>query len=409
MFFFNSKKQLFKNLMAVMKLDGFYLVNQKKINNGHVLTIGIPPYHSFSDIEKKKENFESYFKGIIEMEQIRFSDKLTMKIITQDIGFFDFEPVKTKSNEFYIGKLFDGENYFIDLNKDPHVLIAGKTGTGKSFLLASILTNLIYNHSNRYDIYLCQTAKRDIDYLKNCKGIKMNLYTPSETAMVLEDAVNEIDRRSEFFANNGFRGIDHYNSHNKTKKMKRKLYVFEEISLYMPDDTDSEEEQKDKNKVWQLIWKIVKLGRESGIHFMGLTQRTTVANLGGNGEIKSQLTRITFAQATELDSRNVIDCDLATKLQNRECYILGNNGLKLVKVPTIDKGMTILNKYVPEIICVNSKNNTTTKRIEFEQVQFTHTRIKDNEKSIKLDEKIVKERQKSNRKHKKGVSFDDND
>ena len=121
------------------------------------------------------------------------------------------------------------------------------------------------------------------------------------------------------------------------------------------------------------------------------------------------MTRITFAQATELDSRNVIDCDLATKLQNRECYILGNNGLKLVKVPTIDKGMTILNKYVPEIICVNSKNNTTTKGIEFEQVQFTHTRIKDNEKSIKLDEKIVKERQKSNRKHKKGVSFDDND
>lgn len=407
MFFFNSKKQLFKNLMDVMKLDGFYLVKQEKINNGHILTIGIPPYHSFSDIEKKKENFESYFKGIIEMEQIRFSNKLKMKIITNDVGLFDFTPVETKSNQIYIGKLFDGQYHFLDLNKDPHVLIAGKTGTGKSFLLASILTNLIYNHSNSYDIYLCQTSKKDIDYLKNCKGVKMNLYTPSETALVLEDAVKEINRRSEIFANNGFRGIDHYNSNNKAKKMKRKLYVFEEISLYMPDDTDTEEEQKDKNKVWQLIWKIVKLGRESGIHFIGLTQRTTVANLGGNGEIKSQLTRITFAQSSELDSRNVIDCDSATKLQDRECYVLGNDGLKLVKVPTIDKGMTILNKYVPEIICANSKSNKTVKGIQYEQVQFTHTPIKNNE--VKFDEKIVKNKPKPNKKHKKGVSFDDND
>lgn len=409
MFFFNSKKQLFKNLMEVMKLDGFYLVKQEKINNGHILTIGIPPYHSFSDIEKKKENFESYFQGIVEVEQIRFSNKLKMKIITNDIGLFDFAPVETKSNQIYIGKLFDGEYYFLDLNKDPHILIAGKTGTGKSFLLASILTNLIYNHSNSYDIYLCQTSKRDIDYLKNCKGIKMNLYTPSETALVLEDAVKEINRRSEIFANNGFRGIDHYNSNNKAKKMKRKLYVFEEISLYMPDDTDTEEEQTDKKKVWQLIWKIVKLGRESGIHFIGLSQRTTVVNLGGNGEIKSQLTRITFSQATELDSRNVIDCDLATKLQGRECYVLGNDGLKLVKVPTIDKGMTILNKYVPEIICANSKSNKTVKGIQYEQVKFTHTPIKNSDKPIKFDEKTTKNKPKSNKKHKKGVSFDDND
>ena len=240
-----------------------------------------------------------------------------------------------------------------------------------------MLTNLIYNHSKFYDIYLCQTAKRDIDYLKNCKGVKATLYTENEISYVLNRALKEINRRSEIFSKLGTRGIEHYNKVSKYR-MKRQLYVFEEISLY-----------EDCENVWNNIWKIVKLGRESGIHIIALTQRTTAANLGGSGEIKSQLARITFRQAQAIDSCNCIDCDLATKLKDREVYCLTTDGLKLIKVPTVD--MDRLNEYVPEIKCYNSDAEEIQVSEEPEHFEtYIDMRIEDYERLNKKPEKKVK-------------------
>ena len=352
------KKEKFQNLMLSMGLDKFYLIEDIKITNGHVLKIGIPPTSNFKKFEEKKQQLESHFKGIIEMEKIRFSSMIQMKVITKDIGNYMYAPVRPdKYYKLYIGKKFDNESFFIDLNTNSHILISGVTGSGKSYLLATMLTNLLYHYPKSFEVYLCQTAKRDIDYLKKCKGIKASLYTADETALVLEKAINEINKRSEMFSNVGAKGLDHYNKVTDSK-IKRKLFVFEEISLYMADETDSDEEATAKNKVWKQIWKIVKLGREVGIHFIGLTQRTTAANLGGSGEIKSQLCRITFRQAQKIDSNNCIDTDLATTLRDRECYVLSTEGLNLVKVPSIDKEMTILNKYLPEIKVSNKANET---------------------------------------------------
>lgn len=372
-----SKRKQFKNLMAVMKLDGFYLIEDKKIMNGHMLKVGIPPTSSYETFLKAKPKLEDYFKGIIEIEKVRFASYMNVKIITKDIGNYKFVPVKSGSSKLYIGKEFDGNDYFVDLNKDAHVLIAGVTGTGKSFLLASILTNLIYNNSKSYDIYLCQTAKRDIDYLKNCKGVKATLYTENEITYVLDKALKEINRRSELFAKNGTRGIEHYNKVSKVK-MKRQLYVFEEISLY-----------EDCEDIWRNIWKIVKLGRESGIHVIALTQRTTAANLGGSGEIKSQLARITFRQAQAIDSCNCIDCDLATKLKDREVYCLTTDGLKLIKVPTVD--MDSLNEYVPEIKCYDPNIEEIQVSEEPDHFEtYIDMRMEDYEKLNKKPEKKTK-------------------
>lgn len=372
-----SKRKQFRNLMSVMKLDGFYLIEDKKIMNGHMLKVGIPPTSSYENFLKAKPKLEDYFKGIIEIERIRFASYMNVKIITKDIGNYKFAPVESGPSKLYIGKEFDGNDYFVDLNKDAHVLIAGVTGTGKSFLLASMLTNLIYNHSKFYDIYLCQTAKRDIDYLKNCKGVKATLYTENEISYVLNRALKEINRRSEIFSKLGTRGIEHYNKVSKYR-MKRQLYVFEEISLY-----------EDCENIWNNIWKIVKLGRESGIHIIALTQRTTAANLGGSGEIKSQLARITFRQAQAIDSCNCIDCDLATKLKDREVYCLTTDGLKLIKVPTVD--MDRLNEYVPEIKCYNSDAEEIQVSEEPEHFEtYIDMRIEDYERLNKKPEKKVK-------------------
>lgn len=394
-----KRKEQWFNLMCVMKMTGFNLVNMREIMNGHVLTISIPPTSSFKEFASKKESFQSYFKGIVDFEEVRFSNLLQMKIITNDIGKYEFEPIKPPSKtHIYVGKTFDGKPYFINLKTDAHILIAGKNGGGKSFELAIILANIIYFQSKLFDIYLCQTAKRDIDYLKDCKSIKSSVYTAEETGLILEKAFNEINRRAELFANMGVRGVDGYNEASKSK-MKRKLYVFEEISLYMPDDTDSDEERKEKVKVWTLLWKMVKLGREVGINVFMLSQRTTAKNLGGDGEIKSQLARMTFYQAQQIDSMNVIDCDLATKLKELECYVLDTKGLTLLKVPYLSDGLLSLKKYVPEIIAydknaVQEQAITSIKELhrftkEEIQVEFEHTPIDECRKTQENKPKLV--------------------
>ena len=81
-----SKREKFDNLMTVMKLEGFRLIEDKKIMNGHILKISIPATSSFENFEKKKSQLEDHLGAIIELEKIRFTSMLIAKCINQDIG-----------------------------------------------------------------------------------------------------------------------------------------------------------------------------------------------------------------------------------------------------------------------------------------------------------------------------------
>ena len=165
-----SKREKFDNLMTVMKLDGFRLIEDKKIMNGHILKISIPATSSFENFEKKKAQLEDHLGAIIELEKIRFTSMFTAKCINKDIGKYKFDIVKAPENKLFIAKEFDGTPFLLDLDKEAHLLIGGQTGTGKSFLLASILTNLIATNKN-IEIYLSQIMKGEIGLFSNCASL----------------------------------------------------------------------------------------------------------------------------------------------------------------------------------------------------------------------------------------------
>ena len=146
------KKEKFQNLMLSIGLDKFYLIEDKKITNGHVLKIGIPTTSNFKKFEEKKQQLEDHFKGIVEIEKVRFSSMIQMKIITKDLGKYPFKIVKTHANNLFIAREFDTTPFFIDLDKEGHVLIGGQSGTGKTFLLSSILTNLIATNGDYIEL-----------------------------------------------------------------------------------------------------------------------------------------------------------------------------------------------------------------------------------------------------------------
>ena len=167
------------------------------------------------------------------------------------------------------------------------------------------------------------------------------------------------------------------------------------------------------------LLNILKLGRSAGIHVIMLSQRSTVSNLGGkNGDVKSNLTKITFYQNSNTNSQNVLDTNDATRLDNLECCVLDTKGITVIKVPYVDEDMTILHKYVPEmhifgVKTVNKNNVNFKKQPNFSQENTIKTTTNSN-KLLKNEQKTQKNDKNStefNEKHvkivKKGVICDE--
>lgn len=393
----NITSYKFNKTMKNLNLN-FTIENKQKIKNGILLTVKTPEGKSYKDLEKHIDSLESSLRGIIKIENIRFTNLIKIEVINKDPSFYDFEPVKSQNNMLYIGKQFNGQNYFVNIEKDPHILIGGMTGTGKTYLLSSILTNLIYNSSNDIDLYLSQIMKGEIGQFANCKPVKFVGNTLEEVSIILDKLSKIVDERSRKFNANGYKNLSHYNKKNK-KKFKRIYFVIEEVSFFIATDSDSEDIRKLKNKCWNNILVIVRAGRSSGVHFLSVTQRSTIANIPS--EVKSQMCCITLRQRSKRDSQNIIEDDGAVDLKDRECLVFCSKGLDIVKVPSVDDDYEILQKYVKEIIVPNKPQQKIIK-LEVEEVKFTHTPInldKDKDKIIFLEtaaekEKLVKDNKK---------------
>lgn len=383
--------------MANLKFN-FKIIKNKQIKNGVELTVKCPVGKSYKDLEKNIDSLESSLKGIVTIENIRFSDLIKIEVINKELKNYDFIPVKSPNNMLFIGKNFSEKNFFIDIEKDPHILIGGMTGTGKTFLLSSILTNLIYNNSNTIDLYISQIIKGEIGQFSNCKPVKFVGNTLEEVSIMLEKIAKKVDERCRKFNSQGYKNLSHYNKNNKNK-LKRIYFVIEEVSFFISNDSDPDEIKQLKNKCWANILTIVKAGRAAGVHFLSVTQRSTVANIPS--EVKSQMCCITLRQRSKRDSENIIEDSSAVKLKERECLVFSSQGLDMIKVPSIDENYEILKKYVKEIIVPNKPQRKIIK-LEVEEVTFTHTPIDlDKDKIIFLEAATEKETKNEIKENKK--------
>jgi energy-coupling factor transporter ATP-binding protein EcfA2 len=302
---------------------------------GYMCYINIPDGLSVEHLNSKLNILEDNLNGIIDIEKEKFKSNIVMRIVDRDLNKFMFKPVKCYSNQLLLGKDYKGQDYLLDLNNHPMVLIAGATGYGKSMLLACILANLIYNTPNDIELYLTQLIKGEISSFEDCNPVKMIAYNEKELEVAIDRVRKKIDERSKLFISHGIRNINQWNKHFPRQRMKRVILVCEEMSELMELD------------VWSNLWKVVKAGRSVGVHLIGALQRTTATNL--DTDVKSQMTRITFHQNSIIDSQNVINSNNAMKLKRGECIICGNNGEENIKVPFIDDDFVILHKYINEI------------------------------------------------------------
>ncbi|MBI1856789.1 DNA translocase FtsK 4TM domain-containing protein [Candidatus Saccharibacteria bacterium] len=207
---------------------------------------------------------------------------------------------------FVIGKDIAGVPIVADLAKMPHLLVAGQTGSGKSVMINTILTSLLYRNSPS-DLKLILVDPKQVE-LKPYDDIP-HLLTPVITEpekciSALKWTVAEMERRYRALSEVHRRNIVEYNNLKKEEGMPYIVLVIDELAdLMMMAARDVE----------ALIVRIAQKARAVGIHLVLATQRPSVDVI--TGLIKANVpARIAFTTVSQVDSRTIIDGIGAEKL-----------------------------------------------------------------------------------------------
>ncbi len=205
-----------------------------------------------------------------------------------------------------IGKDISGTAIVADLDSMPHLLVAGQTGSGKSVMINTILTSLLYRNSPA-DLKLILVDPKQVElkpYDEMPHLLTPVITEPEKCISALKWAVAEMERRYRALAEVGKRNIGEYNNLKKEEGMPYIVIVIDELAdLMMMAARDVE----------ALIVRIAQKARAVGIHLVLATQRPSVDVI--TGLIKANVpARIAFTTASQVDSRTIIDGVGAEKL-----------------------------------------------------------------------------------------------
>lgn len=207
---------------------------------------------------------------------------------------------------FAIGKDISGQPIVGALDKMPHLLVAGQTGSGKSVMINTILTSLLYKNSPS-DLKLILVDPKQVE-LKPYDDIPHLLAPvitePEKCISALKWTVAEMERRYKALSEVHKRNIQEYNALKKEEGMPYIVVVIDELAdLMMMAARDVE----------ALIVRIAQKARAVGIHLILATQRPSVDVI--TGLIKANIpARVAFTVASQVDSRTIIDQIGAEKL-----------------------------------------------------------------------------------------------
>ena len=212
-----------------------------------------------------------------------------------------------------LGADVSGKPVVFDIEKMPHLLVAGATGMGKSVCINCLVMSLLYKASpDEVKLIMVDPKKVEFTMYRDIPHLYCPIVSdPKKAAGALASAVSEMERRFSLIEEVGVRNITGYNEITKDDPEKeylpRIVIIIDELADLMmtaPDDVET------------CICRLAQKARAAGIHIIIGTQRPSVDVV--TGLIKANIpSRIAFTVSSQIDSRTIIDVAGAEKLIGR--------------------------------------------------------------------------------------------
>src|SRR5699024_1128225 len=214
---------------------------------------------------------------------------------------------------FALGKDISGKSIVGELNKMPHILIAGATGSGKSVCINGIITSILMRAKpHEVKMMMIDPKKVELNVYNGIPHLLAPVVTdPKKASVALRKVIVEMEHRYELFSDTGTRNIESYNDYvqkegpeSKREKLPYIVVLVDELAdLMMVASKDVEDS----------ITRLAQMARAAGIHLIIATQRPSVDVI--TGIIKANIpSRIAFSVSSQVDSRTILDTGGAEKL-----------------------------------------------------------------------------------------------
>jgi len=272
--------------------------------------------------------------------------------LINDNVFFDGK----NSLRLALGKNISGENVYTDLEKMPHLLIAGTTGSGKSVGINSMIMSLIIKFKpNECKLILIDPKMLELSIYEDIPHLLTPVVTnPNKAVYALKWVVREMENRYKLMSSINVKNIKTFNDKiNKFQKSGKKM--FREVQTGIDKDTRKPIIEKREipheempfivvvidemadlmmvagKEVESLVQRLAQMARASGIHLITATQRPSVDVI--TGTIKANFpSRISYKVASKFDSRTIINEMGAEQLLGSGDMLFLENGANLKRL-----------------------------------------------------------------------------
>ncbi|WP_407271521.1 DNA translocase FtsK [Radiobacillus sp. PE A8.2] len=256
---------------------------------------------------------------------------------------------------FALGRDISGESVTAELNKMPHLLVAGATGSGKSVCINGIITSILMRAKpHEVKMMMIDPKKVELNVYNGIPHLLAPVVTdPKKASRALKKVVSEMERRYDLFSDTGTRNIEAYNEYIKKSNLAENDNQPQLPYIVVLVDELADLMMVASNDVEDAITRLAQMARAAGIHLIIATQRPSVDVI--TGVIKANIpSRIAFSVSSQTDSRTILDSGGAEKL-------LGQGDMLFIPVgsskPTRIQGAFLSDEEVERIVdfCIDQQ------------------------------------------------------
>lgn len=270
--------------------------------------------------------FQQAFGEHIELEgNIKGVKTFMLNVYREGIQQFDYDAQEAlKAIEglrlpIYVGKGRSGSVAY-DMTENPHLLMAGETGSGKSVELRNILTTIICNVGDKVDLYCADLKRSEFHLFRDIA--RAVVYDAPQLWQILLWISKDMKKRGDLLNKEGLAHVDDLPADKKPKYI---VLAIDEVSLLK------------KEKCMDIIEEISAIGRALGVFLILSMQRPDADVL--DGKLKNNLTvRMAFRHADEINSRITIGSGEAAHIKQSQKGLMIHklDGIRYVQAPYLD-------------------------------------------------------------------------